>query len=129
MVRLLQLDPKNKKLLDYLLCGLLIDHRLKEFGIIMNGFPIYQNKELPKAYAEAAAMLATQGMDLKTRFRYSPEYDRQFKDFVSVAAKNRPTSQDIEYVNRYRGTYWYNYFFMRPVTQEVNGTNNNRVVN
>lgn len=129
MVRLLQLDPHNKKLLDYLLCGLLIDHRLKEFGVILNGFPIYQGKQLPKAYAEAAAMLTAQGVDVRPRFQYAADYDRDFKEFYSVGSKPNPTQEDVNLINRYRGTYWYNYFFMQPTDQITNGTNNLRAVN
>lgn len=107
----------------------MIDHRIDEFGIILNGFPLYQGKELPKAYAEAAALLTAQGKNLRPRFKYSTDYDDNFRRFYKAGTKKNPTEQDVEFVNQYRGTYWYNFFFTQPGDQISNGTNNTRVVN
>ena len=80
IVRLLEENPKNKKLLDYLLCGLLVEKKLDQFEIIIKMFPLYKDKELPKAFGEAAAMLTSLGKDMSL-FRYASSYDSDFASF------------------------------------------------
>lgn len=118
MVRLLQLDPTNKKLLDYLLCGLLIDHRVGEFSVILKGFPLYKGKPLPKAYAEAAAMLEVQHQSVRPDFDYNPAYDQNFHDFYALSNRRQLTPDEQYRLNGYRNTYWYTFFFTQ--SQDVN---------
>ena len=111
IVRLLEEAPKNKKLLDYLLCGLLVEKKLDQFEIILKMFPLYKDKKLPKAFGEAAAMLTSLGKDMSS-FHYESSYDASFADFY------KPESQgDKLSAQKYAGTYWY--YYMYTVTSQA----------
>jgi len=114
MIRQLQVTPKNRKVLDYLLIGLLMQRQLDKFSIIIHAFPLYKNKPLPKAYAEAAAMLAQEPkLSLHNAFSYPKELDKQFVQFYQMQQQNK----DPNAFATYFGSYWYFYFFIQPTQQ------------
>lgn len=116
MVRQLQVTPTNRKVLDYLLLGLLMQRQLDKFSIIIHAFPLYKNKILPKAYAEAAAMLAADPkLTLRNAFSYPEDLDKQFIQFYQLQQQNK----DPNAFANYFGTYWYFYFFIEPAAQEA----------
>jgi len=95
-------NGKNKAALDYLLCGLLLCKQLNYFYIIINDCAEnYEGQPLPRAYAEAAAMInAMKPGSLDSRLKYDPEYDRRFAEFANL----RKTNQNDD---AFRGTFWY----------------------
>ena len=114
MIRQLQVMPKNRKALDYLLLGLLMQRQLDKFSIIIHAFPLYKNQPLPKAYAEAGAMLAqAPKLSLHNAFSYSSELDKQFLQFYQMQQQNKDPNAFVNYY----GTYWYFYFFIQPAQQ------------
>ncbi len=115
MVRQLQVMPNNRKVLDYLLTGLLMQRELQKFAVIMRGFPVYKNQKLPKPYTEACAMLAgSPELNMHQLFNYSTDADKQFVDFYRQYQQNKSAVNMAQYM----GSYWYYYFYMEPANQE-----------
>lgn len=100
MIRQVQREPQNQGFLDYLLCGLLLQKKLSEFSVVMHAFPLYKDRPLPKAYAEAAAVLESEGHTMRDVFQYPAELDTQYREFRAEAGKDgaRPV--------RYLHTFW-----------------------
>jgi len=113
MVRQLQLYPQSKTYLDYLLCGLLLQKKLYEFSVIIAGFPLYKGKELPRAYAEAAALMEANRMSMKQLYPYPDDYDKQFRDFYKAYTAHAP-----EVETTFADSYWY-YYFYTELPEEV----------
>lgn len=125
MVRQLQVMPENRKVLDYLLTGLLMQRDLQKFAIIMRGFPIYKNQTLPNTYAQACSMLANSPeFNMHQQFKYSTDIDKQFADFYRQSREDKNAAGMAQYM----GTYWYYYFYTEPASQGEQ-TGSNRQVN
>jgi hypothetical protein len=93
-----------------------MQRQLDKFSIIIHAFPLYKNKILPKAYAEAAAMLAADPkLTLRNAFSYPEDLDKQFIQFYQLQQQNK----DPNAFANYFGTYWYFYFFIEPAAQEA----------
>ena len=112
-IRLLQIFPENKKILDYLLCGLLLQKNLVNFRLILRGFPLYKNKDLPQAYAEASAMIEAEGGSIRDMFNYNTNYDKSFQSFYTTYQGN-----DMNALSAYTNSYW-KYFFCTPLPNET----------
>ena len=113
MVQHVENDPNNKAALDYLLCGLLLTKRLEVFRIILNEYADkYKDAPLPKAYAEAAAVLRlVNPSGLAPELHYDPAIDERLKEFNKAHAAQNDAS--------FRGTFWYYYFYAQiPPQQE-----------
>ena len=113
MVQHVENDPNNKAALDYLLCGLLLTKRLEVFRIILNEYADkYKDAPLPKAYAEAAAVLRlVNPSGLSPELHYDPAIDERLKEFNKAHAAQNDAS--------FRGTFWYYYFYAQiPPQQE-----------
>ena len=109
MVRQAQVMPKNRKVVDYLLVGLLLQRELQKFAIVMHGFPVYKNRTLPKPYAEAAAMMVTNPQfNLHKDFKYSEDTDNEFAEFIKLKQQNQSSSAMAQYY----GSYWFYYFYV-----------------
>lgn len=109
VVRLLELHPQNRDYLDYLLCGLLLRKQLDNFNTIIHAFPIYASRDgnitLPRAYAEAAAMIeAMRPGTMRPMFQYDPAYDDQMREFQRLRRSGEDDSA-------FRGTFWYYYVY------------------
>lgn len=109
VVRLLELQPQNRDFLDYLLCGLLLRKQLDNFNTIIHAFPLYAagrgGATLPRAYAEAAAMIeAMRPGTMRPFFDYDPAYDEQMREFQRLRLAGEDDSA-------FRGTFWYYYVY------------------
>ncbi len=125
MVRQLQVMPENRKVLDYLLTGLLMQRDLQKFAIIMRGFPIYKNQTLPGTYAQACSMLANSPeFNMHRQFKYSTDIDKQFMDFYRQSRQDKNAASMAQYM----GSYWYYYFYTEQENQDGQ-TDGNRQVN
>lgn len=122
MIRQLQIHPDNRKVLDYLLIGLLMQREVQKFAIILRGFPLYKDRPLPRAYAEAAAFFVNNPQTLHADFNYPTEVDTQFENFYRQKMQNDSPAGMASYM----GSYWYYYFFIAPNTQ-VNNTTRRQV--
>lgn len=100
MIRLLERDRKNRKVLDYLLCGLLLQKEVDKFGIVLKEFNLYDDEGLPRLYAEAAVALSFKDSTVRQLAGYNPELESQYADFVNRARNG-------EDCTAYTGTYWY----------------------
>lgn len=102
MAHLLDYDRSNRMVLDYLLCGLLLTKQLELFKTVLNDFTyLYKDTPLPRAYAEAAAMIRyLQSEALSPELNYAPDYDLQFRQFTKLRDANQDDSA-------FRGTFWY----------------------
>lgn len=118
MAYLLDFDPDNRLVLDYLLCGLLLTKQLETFKTVLCHFSeVYKNKELPRAYAEAACMInhIRPGV-LGEHIVYSSKYDKQFEQFLAL---HNSQQDDSEFIN----TFWYYYTYAQiPALQEWQNT-------
>ena len=114
MAQHVEIDPDNKAALDYLLCGLLLTKQLEVFKIVLNRYADkYKDAPLPKAYAEAAAVVRLlTPSELSPELHYAPEIDEQLKEFNRLHANKLDDSS-------FRGTFWYYYFYAQiPPQQE-----------
>ena len=114
MAHFLDYDRNNRPALDYLLCSLLLTKRLELFKTVLNEFADrYEGARLPRAYAEAAAMIShLQPTSLSPALQYAPEYDRQFEQFIQLHNGGQDDSA-------FRGTFWYYYVYAQiPPQQE-----------
>lgn len=118
MVRQLQEYPQNKIYLDYLLCGLLLQKNLVHFKVILEGFPLYKNTELPKAYAEACALMKAQGAPQSDGFVYPEIYDRQLRECYQAYKDG-----DSYTANGFANTFW-NYYFYAALPEETQVSGN-----
>ena len=113
MVQHVENNRDNKAALDYLLCGLLLTKRLEVFRIVLNEYADkYKDAPLPKAYAEAAAVLRlVNPSGLAPELHYDPAIDEQLKEFNKAHAAQNDAS--------FRGTFWFYYFYAQiPPQQE-----------
>ena len=114
MAHFLDYERNNRPALDYLLCSLLLTKRLELFKTVLNEFADrYEGARLPRAYAEAAAMIShLQPTSLSPALQYAPEYDRQFEQFIQLHNSGQDDSA-------FRGTFWYYYVYAQiPPQQE-----------
>lgn len=100
MFRLFERNPQSKKLLDYVLCSLLLNKEVEKFGIILAHFNLYKGQKLPRSYAEALAALASRDPSVRTIADYDNILDKNFADFM---AKHNSKQNMGEYAS----TYWY----------------------
>lgn len=106
MAHLLDHDKDNKMVSDYLLCGLLLSKNLEIFKtILIDRADNYKGAMLPRAYAEAAAMINHLRPGIfGDAVKYSPDYDRQFEQFMTVHNSGQDDSA-------FKGTFWYYYVY------------------
>lgn len=106
MAHFLDYDRNNRAALDYLLCGLLLTKQLELFKTVLNDFvDVYKDNPLPRAYAEAAAMIHyLQPMALSPDLHYDTNYDEQFRQFTELRNAKADDSA-------FRGTFWYYYVY------------------
>lgn len=106
MAHFLDYDRNNRAALDYLLCGLLLTKQLELFKTVLNDFvDVYKDNPLPRAYAEAAAMIHyLQPMALSPDLHYDTNYDEQFRQFTELRNAKADDSA-------FRGTFWYYYAY------------------
>lgn len=109
--RLYERDKDNRKLLDYVLCSLLLRKEVDKFGIILKNFNLYEGERLPGLYAEATAALAVKDTAARSLGDYDHELEKQYLDFVQRAKKGEDCSQ-------YAGTYWA-YLLFRELPKET----------
>lgn len=107
MFRLFDRNRDNRKLLDYVLCSLLLNKEVEKFGIILSTFNLYKGELLPKPYAEAVAVLASRDTSARGIGLYDHNLDRHYLDFENKAKRKMDTSE-------YFDTYW-NYLYFRPL--------------
>lgn len=113
MVRLAEQFPQNRMYLDYLLCGLLLQKDLQKFRIILEGFPYYHDKPLPKAYAEANALLLAQAGVQDSMFQMPQDISSSLSSFYQAYKANDPNVS-----GQYGDTYWYYYFYAQNRQEE-----------
>lgn len=106
MAHLLDYNRNNKVARDYLLCGLLLTKNLEIFKTVLLDFSnTYNDAELPRAYAEAAAMINHLAPGIWSgKVTYSSEYDKQFEQFMSLHNNHQDDSA-------FQGTFWYYYVY------------------
>lgn len=106
MAHLLDCDKSNRIVSDYLLCGLLLTKNLEIFKtVLIDLSENYKAAMLPKAYAEAAAMINHLKPGIfGDAVKYSADYDRQFEQFMAL---HNSGSDD----SAFQGTFWYYYVY------------------
>ncbi len=117
MFRLFERNIKNKKLLDYVFCSLLLNKEVEKFGVIFSRFNLYKDGEMPRAYSEALTALASRDPRARSIEGYNPDLDKYFADFVSRAKQKQGLGE-------YANTYWY-YLFFRQVDKGEDNANSN----
>lgn len=93
----------DRAVLDYALLGNLLEHKLGHFVQLLHQYPYYKGVPLPRAYAEALAMIAhTKDGALVSDFVWPREYNIQFEQFAQAEEKD-----DKEALAKFKGTYWW----------------------
>ncbi len=113
--RLFERNTKSRKLLDYVLCCLLLNKEVDKFAIILSHFNLYKDDELPQTYAEALAALASRDPKARNIVKYDSIFDSKFADFCAKAHNKTIPSE-------YAGTYW-TYLFFRDMAPTPNNPN------
>ena len=113
--RLFERNTKSRKLLDYVLCCLLLNKEVDKFAIILSHFNLYKDDELPQTYAEALAALASRDPKARNIVKYDSIFDSKFADFCAKAHNKTIPSE-------YAGTYW-TYLFFRDMAPSPNNPN------
>lgn len=102
---------KARPLVDYYLCALLLDRKLKEFS---SELPMYYdtNAILPQHYQEALALCRFMGIDT-TPMTSDSAMDSTFADYNALQKEHSDfsTIQRKECTMSYPHTYWNYYFF------------------
>ena len=113
MAHALDYDRSNKAVRDYLLCSLLLTKQIELFKTVLNDFDSdFSGSELPRAYAEAAAMINhLQPAALSPQLRYSLDIDRQFEQFTQLHNSGQDDSD-------FRGTFWYYFVYAQTPPQQ-----------
>lgn len=110
MIHQLRARPTHRKLLDYALCALLLERKVDKWAVTMQEFPFYRDKFLPRAYAEAAAMVVSSPMSETMKdFRVPPEAEQQFSQFYYAHTQSKNPTDLI----KFQGSLWY-YFHIVP---------------
>lgn len=117
MIRLFERNTKSRKLLDYLLCSLLLNKEVEKFGMVFSRFNLYKDGEVPRTYSEALTALVSRDPRARSIKGYNPDLDKYFADFVSKAKQKQALGE-------YANTYWY-YLYFRRVDKAENNTNSN----
>ena len=117
MVRHMQFFPNNKKILDYLLCGLLLNREIAKFQIVLDQCKLYEGKKLPKVYAEAIAMMNVSAGNLHEMYDYDTEFDDNQDRFRTALQKG-----DYMLINSFQNTYWHYCFATTSSDAETGAT-------
>lgn len=112
MVRQAQEFPDKQGYIDYLLCGLLLQKKLSFFQIIIHSLPYYKQHPLPKAFAEAAALVEAMGGKMRDVCQYPEEYDLRLQEYL----KDKDEASTI-LQTKYANSYW-NYYFLMETPDE-----------
>ncbi len=107
----LEFGKQNQSIVDYALVSFLLDCDLRNFLHVLTTYPVYSGRQLPKAYAEAVAMIIfdTGDESIRQYVSYSPQYDMQFRQFdAQYTALQENKGAENSKIN-FNKTYW-NYF-------------------
>lgn len=113
MFRLFERNKSSKKLLDYVLCSLLLNKEVDKFGIILANFNLYKGEKLPRAYSEAMAALASRDPNARTIAEYDPTFDNYYADFMNRVAQKQN-------IGEYSTTYWAYLVYRQTASQIEN---------
>ncbi|MFQ6927998.1 MAG: DUF6057 family protein [Parabacteroides merdae] len=111
LTQAIKADTTNRKALDYLLCGVLLDKDLKGFyNLFRQYFP--QGEAIPIHYQEALLVvdLMFPHLDATRNYPVTPTCRLAFEDF-GVLMSQRPNTDHV-LRQKYGNTYWY-YGFIR----------------
>ena len=105
MAHLLDYDHNNLAVVNYLLCGLLLSKQLEAFKTVLSDYAHVFKGRLPRAYAEAAAMINYLSPGIWAgKITYDPEYDRRFAEYVTLHNNKQDDTA-------FQGTFWYYYSY------------------
>lgn len=103
MFRLFERKKDNKKIMDYVLCSLLLNKEVDKFVIVLQNFNFYKNDRMPRNYSEALAAYAQ-----KYNNSRGIVYDTSVNDLYVDFLQKLNAKQDL---SEYATTYWaYLYF-------------------
>ncbi|WP_294630996.1 DUF6057 family protein [uncultured Bacteroides sp.] len=113
MARMADRYPENRKVVDYLLCGLLISKDMDTFHKVFSVLQKPSGVKLPRHYEEALLVLATKYPDI---LQHYPVAEKTVKDFNSFHAllKGGAMNRKMLEIN-YRDSFWLFYYCMKAV--------------
>lgn len=112
IARMVDRYPENQKMVDYLLCGLLVSKDMDKFYQIFRRLArttyLSSLQTLPRYYEEALILIATQHPEV---LRYYPVSRQKLEEFNSFHAllKGGVMNQGMLEVN-YRDSFWFYYY-------------------
>lgn len=102
---LYQMDPANRKALDYMLCGLLIMQRLEEFYSSFSQLWSQQHGQfIPRHYEEALVMLAKRHPEINVEYEISAETSSNYQRFLQLLNSGKDGKSKA--LAAYGETYW-----------------------
>lgn len=111
MMGQLEFGHQSQMIIDYALISFLLDCDLDNFMKLLIQYHAYEGRQLPKAYAEAVAMIISDTGDetIRQYVSYPPQYDMQFRQFDAQYMAEKEGKDIPGGKTDFSGTYW-NYF-------------------
>lgn len=101
--KLYEQDPGNKKALDYLLCGLLLQRQPEEFlATFQQYYTQQEGQALPRHYEEALVMLISKYPQIEVQYDLSGETLDNYKRFLKLFKQGGKAAV----LKNYSETYW-----------------------
>lgn len=124
MARVLDAGKSREMVLDYLLCGLLLNKDLGKFCQLFTGFYETGGKRIPKVYQEAllVAMTIDNQAVIQKDYLVDPEVNKKFLDYSALYrtyGKNKQQAQTL--MKEFKNTWWYYFHFAEPRTMDLQG--------
>ncbi len=108
MARVFDAAPSNRKVVDYILCGLLLDRELGKFISILRLSPYTSVKKLPKVYEEALMVAIDMGKQDPSAYPITFETRQAFQEYTRITAQYQgKLSIAKQALQKYNKTFWY----------------------
>lgn len=124
MARLLDAGKSKEMVLDYILCGLLLDKDLGKFCQLMTMFYQADGKRIPSHYQEAllVAMTIDNQAVIQKDYSIDPEINKRFLDYnVLYRTYGKNKQQARKMMKEFRNTWWYYFHFVQPRAVDMKG--------
>lgn len=121
MGRIIDAGRGKGLVLDYILCGLLLNKDLEKFCQIFTGYYFVQEGEkIPKAYEEALLVAEALGRNAVTARNYSirPETREAFQSYNTLYKNYRKNAKQM---GKFRNTWWYYCHFITMKSMDEQG--------
>lgn len=99
---------------DYVLCGMLIDRNLDDFACTIGKYyDVADSLSLPRHYREALTLYVHQRSNPVVVYHH-PVTEEDYRDLQELEAQyTNPTERKVRVMEKYQGSYWYYFEYVR----------------